>query len=72
MKLVRYSNSFLIAGLATAFIFTLISMVMLFLMFAKRYYRFTNIILFIPGLAFLVVPVVWYFISNSISNTTKV
>ena len=72
LKLIRYSNSFLVAGLAIAFVFTLISMVMLILMFFKKYYRFTNCVLFVPGFSFLVVPIVWYLISDSISETTEV
>ena len=62
---VRYSNSFLVAGLAVAYFFTLLSTLFLVMMFCQKYYRITNIVLLIPALAFLTVPLVWYFVSDA-------
>ena len=69
---VRWSNSFLVAGLLLAYIFTIISTIMLFMMFCQKYFRFTNCVLFIPALSNLTVPIIWYFVSDSRAATTQV
>ena len=68
----RWSNSFLVAGLVVAYVFTFIGTVLLFMMLCQKHFRFTNCVLFIPALSNLTVPVVWYFVSDSSEATTEV
>ena len=69
---VKYSNSFLVGGLGVAFVFTMVNLVLLVLMFWKKYYRFTNLVLVVPVLSFFVTPVVWYYVSYARNNDTEV
>ena len=41
-------------------------------MLCKKHFRFTNCALLIPALAFLVSPVLWFFLSHSALETTEV
>ena len=62
----------MVAGLVIAYFFTLLSTLFLVMMFCQKYYRITNIVLLIPALAFLTVPLVWYFVSDARLEETQV
>ena len=72
LQAVRVNNTVLVIGLAIAFIFSVISLVLLLLMFDQRYYRFTNLVLFVPGFTFVIMPIGWYYLSKARDENTEV
>ena len=62
----------MVVGLGLAYLFSSVSIILLVSMFCQKYYRITNVVLLVPALCFMIVPIVWYYVSDAPLHETNI